>query len=144
MALYKFEIVYTDYSSKRITLTNKSENYYTVVYPDNNTTVNPSITDLSIYFSSNPPFTVSCYLLDDSFHAVGNPLFYFSTSYRSSGGVCILSYFDESGNIVNYVNNYIQNYEFTVSDTPSKSSCIKTSAKLGGARKLISLWEVAA
>lgn len=143
MALYKFEIVYTDYNSRRITLTNKSENYYTIVYPDNNTTVNPSVTNLSINFSS-VPFTTSCYLLDDSFHAVGNPLFYFSTSYRSSGGVCILSYFDENGNIVNYANNFIQNYEFTVSDTPSKSSCIKTSAKLGGARKLIFLREVAA
>lgn len=58
--------------------------------------------------------------------------------------VVVVRYIDKNGNFVEQVIKNSIRFTLTVSDTPSKSSCIKTSAKLGGARKLISLWEVAA
>ena len=58
--------------------------------------------------------------------------------------VVVVRYIDKSGNFVEKIIRSYVRFTTTVSDTPSKSSCIKTSAKLGGARKLISLWEVAA
>ena len=54
----------------------------------------------------------------------------------------IVRYFDKNGNFVERNVSSSTRFTLTVSDTPSKP--IKTSAKLGGARNLISLWEVAA
>ena len=56
----------------------------------------------------------------------------------------VIRYIDKSGNYVEEIIDTYARFTTTVSDAPSKSSCIKTSAKLGGARKLTFLWEVAA
>lgn len=56
--------------------------------------------------------------------------------------VLVAWYIDKNGNFVEQYVRSLTRFTLTVSDTPSKP--IKTSAKLGGARKLISLWEVVA
>lgn len=46
--------------------------------------------------------------------------------------VVVVRYIDKNGNFVEQVIKSSTRFTLTVSDTSSKSSCIKTSAKLGG------------
>lgn len=64
------------------------------------------------------------------------------TEQSEHNPIGVVRYFDKNGNLVEEITKSSKRFTLTVSDTPSKP--IKTSAKLGGARKLISLWEVAA
>ena len=110
---------------------NKSNVSMRLDYPSSGTTV---AADSSNYNNSFVSMVVRpIEEKDDGGEIVGNPIFSSAPcySYDDNEWGYFIQYIDENGERIQKITN-IFNENITVSDTPSKPSCIKTSAKLGG------------
>ena len=119
MATYKFRIDNFAYSTDGFYFSNLNNVNVSLSVSGNRKIFNANQTNVLVEWGGIG--TISCFLNDERHYNTGNPLFYLSKSSELGAGLCILSYFDETGKFVNYRTKPTGDIsqEFTVSDTPS-------------------------